>query len=84
MAMVEKTKESEIREENRESLVRVEIPQIKDYTSSSVKGILKSITWPSIPKALKYTIGCMAASAVIAVAMYLYQYGITSIISTIQ
>lgn len=44
MAMVEKTKESEIRGENRESLVRVEIPQVKDYTNSSVKGILKSIT----------------------------------------
>lgn len=49
---------------------------VSGWQDPTVRGILKSITWPKFLPAVKYAVYCLAASVVIAAILYIYTYGI--------
>lgn len=52
-----------------------------DWEDGSVKGIIKAITWPKLPKVLKVSFKSLLASTVIATILYFYGYAINQIIA---
>lgn len=52
-----------------------------DWTDDSMKGIVKAITWPKLPKALKLTVFCLIASVIIAVVLNAYSFGIHELLA---
>lgn len=49
-------------------------------SDSSIPAIIRSISWPRFPDALKMAFGCLAATAALSAALYIYNAAIRMVL----